>query len=177
MNQNLEIRRATLRDIPAMQTLEIDAARLYGTRAGYDFCTRLPSRSRGEHRRVQKHGAAWLAQCGSEAIGFLLALPVDGRAHVLEAATAYSHQGKGIGRLLFATFHTWAAEAGFSAATLTTYRDIPWNAPIYERMGYRIITIDTQRPELGAIQAEEAASGFARAPRVAMEKPLRLERG
>ena len=173
MSERVHIRTASPTEIPIMQALELDAARLYGTLADYEFCTQLPPRSQAEHLRVQENGAAWLAGLDGEVVGFLLALPVDGRAHVLEAATEYRAQGKGIGRRLFAAFHAWAADIGYSEATLTTYRDVPWNAPFYERIGYQIITVDTRRPELMAIRAEEAATGFERAPRVAMEKPLR----
>ncbi len=173
MNEGVHIRTASLSDIPIMQSLEVDAARLYGTKPGYEFCTLLPPRQRAENVRVQENGSTWLAVLDGRVIGFLLALPVDGRAHVLEAATAYGSQGKGVGRRLFAKFHSWAVDIGYSEVTLTTYRDVPWNAPFYERIGYQIIVVDALRPELMAIRAEEAAGGFERAPRVAMEKPLR----
>ena len=173
MNESVKLRTASLSDVPIMQSLEVDAARRYGTMKDYEFCTQLPPRSRAEHIHVQEHGAAWLVGLGDKVIGFLLALPVDGRAHVLEVATEYGSQGKGFGRRLFAEFHSWAADIGYSEVTLTTYRDVPWNAPFYERMGYQIIAVDARRPELMTIRAEEAAAGFDRAPRVAMERPLR----
>lgn len=173
MSEGIYIQTASPSEIRIMQALELDAARLYGTLADYEFCVQLPPRTRAEHLRVQENGAAWLAGLDGEIVGFLLALPVDGRAHVLEAATQYRAQGKGIGRRLFAAFHAWAADTGYCEATLTTYRDVPWNAPFYERIGYQIITVDTRRPQLMAIRAEEAATGIERAPRVAMEKPLR----
>ncbi len=173
MNECVHIRTASLSEIPIMQSLEVDAARLYGTMAGYEFCTQLSPRSRAEHLRVQEKGAAWLAGLGGNVIGIFLALPVDGRAHVLEAATEYGSQRKGIGRRLFAEFHSWAANIGYSEVTLTTYHDVPWNTPFYERIGYQIISVDSRRPELMAIRAEEAAAGFERAPRVAMENSLR----
>ena len=173
MNESLKIRTASLSDIPVMQSLEVDAARLYGTMAGYEFCTRLPPRSQAEHARVQQDGIGLLVDHGDKVIGFLLAVPVDGRAHVLEVATEHGSQGKGFGRRLFDAFHQWAAEHGYSKTTLTTYRDVPWNAPFYERLSYQVIAVDARRPELMTIQAEEASAGFDRAPRVAMERSLR----
>lgn len=173
MDDVLRIRAALPSEISSMQSIEIRAARLYETVSGYEFCSQLPPRSRAEHMRILENGAAWVAVIGDKVVGFLLTLPVDGRAHVLEAATDYDSQRKGIGRHLFAEFHAWAADAGFSAATLTTYRDVPWNAPFYARIGYKIIAVDAERPQLMAVQAEEASAGFAREPRVAMEKLLR----
>ena len=175
LNEVLRIRAALPSEISAMQSIEVHAARLYGTVAGYEFCTQLQPRSEAEHMRVQEEGAAWVAVLDDKVVGFLLTLPVDGYAHVLEVATDYDFQGTGIGRRLFAEFHGWAADVGFSGATLTTYRDVSWNAPFYERIGYQTIAVDTRRPQLMAVQAEEASAGFARAPRVAMEKLLRCQ--
>lgn len=52
------------------------------------------------------------------------------------------------------------------------YRDVPWNAPFYERVGYSIFEPDPSRTGLAAIQEEEARSGYAVKPRVAMRKVL-----
>ena len=56
--------------------------------------------------------------------------------------------------------------------TLTTYRDVPWNAPFYERLGDSVFKSGEDQPGLPALIEEEAASGFARAPRTAMQKTL-----
>ena len=71
----------------------------------YAFCTSLPHRSEQEHLHVQEKRAAWIVDLGSVPAGFLLAFPIDGWMHVLEAAIALDAQGKGIGRQLFAAFH------------------------------------------------------------------------
>ena len=56
--------------------------------------------------------------------------------------------------------------------TLTSYRDVPWNAPFYERLGYSVFESGEDRPGLAALIEEDAESGFARAPRTAMQKTL-----
>ena len=33
----------------------------------------------------------------------------------------------------------WAKGQGVPALTLTTYRDIPWNAPFYQRLGFAAV--------------------------------------
>ena len=67
-----------------------------------------------------------------------------------------------------------AAEArrrGLAHVTLTTFRDVPWNAPYYERCGFR--TLD--EAELGAglrrVRAAEAVLGLDPALRVCMHRP------
>ena len=38
-------------------------------------------------------------------------------------------------------------------ATLTTFRDVPWDAPFYLRVGFDSITVDVSRPELAKLRA------------------------
>ena len=154
-----------------MQAVELDAARRYSGLAGYEFCAALPARDVEEHMAVQRDGAALIAVLPAGIVGFLLLLPVDRGTHILEAAVAMEHQRYGIGRSLFERAEQWAGSHS-REITLTTYRDVPWNAPLYGRMGYQAFTVDGTRPQLQALIAEEAASGFARQARVAMRKSL-----
>jgi hypothetical protein len=58
------------------------------------------------------------------------------------------------------------------ALTLTAFRDVPWNAPYYERLGFVIVEPPDQGPELAALVRREAATIPSNAPRVAMRRPL-----
>ena len=65
----------------------------------------------------------------------------------------------------------WARSGHFGAITLTTFRDVPWNGPFYESLGF--VAMDTLTPELSAIREHERSIGdddFG--PRVAMRLPL-----
>lgn len=166
------VRPARHDEVAVLQKLELDAARLYGVLPETAFCLDLPGRDEDEHEQVRRRGAALVAEVAGTVVGFALALPVDGRAHLLELAVARARQGRGHGRLLLAAFEGWGRTAGLAEATLTTFRDVPWNAPFYERLGYRMFEVGPDRPELLAIREEERAAGFDRAPRVAMRKPL-----
>lgn len=63
---------------------------------------------------------------------------------------------------------TRAREDGLTALTLTTFTDVPWNAPYYARLGFRALSESELTPGLRRIRAEEAAHGLARWPRVCM---------
>jgi hypothetical protein len=65
-----------------------------------------------------------------------------------------------------------AAADGRAAITLTTFRDVPWNAPYYERLGFTVVEPADQGPELAALVAEEAERIPGEAPRVAMRRAL-----
>jgi len=57
-----------------------------------------------------------------------------------------SHGRRGIGRLLVFTVRRWAEDAGHAGVTLSTLREIPWNAPFYERCGFREVGADPEHP-------------------------------
>ena len=66
-----------------------------------------------------------------------------------------------------------AHKAGLTEITLTTFRDVPWNAPYYERLGYWVFEPEDGRSGLAAIRADDAESSFAVKHRVAMGRVLR----
>ncbi|KAH7388641.1 hypothetical protein BKA66DRAFT_55064 [Pyrenochaeta sp. MPI-SDFR-AT-0127] len=49
---------------------------------------------------------------------------------------------KGLGKSLIQHIEIWAAAEGFKALDLTTFADVPFNRPYYERLGYRVLTPD-----------------------------------
>jgi N-acetylglutamate synthase-like GNAT family acetyltransferase len=53
---------------------------------------------------------------------------------------------KRIGRQLIACVADHARTLGLTSLTLTTFRDVPWNAPFYARLGFEYIAELT--PEL-----------------------------
>lgn len=66
--------------------------------------------------------------------GYLLAEPVDGALHIEQVSVHPDHARRGIGRALIEHL---AAGTDAPALTLTTFADVPWNAPYYARCGFR----------------------------------------
>ena len=116
--------------------------------------------------------AALVLAAGDPPVGFACVDLVDGAAHLWQLSVHPSAGRRGLGTALVAAVCEWAAAQGLGAVTLTTFRDVPWNAPFYRRIGFR--ELDDLTPGLSAIRAHEAAIGdddFG--PRVAMRKELR----
>lgn len=67
---------------------------------------------------------------------------------------------------------TWAGEAGMPAVTLTTFSDVPWNAPLYRQLGFRVLRDEEIGPGLRAVRDEETAHGLDPARRVCMRMDL-----
>ena len=115
--------------------------------------------------------AGWRETAGGERAGFLVAEIADGRAHLSEVSVRRAAQGLGIGRALVATFLDWARAEGFAEATLTTFRDLHFNAPFYATLGFREVLDLTNRPQLTTLRRNERDLDRL-APRVAMALTL-----
>jgi N-acetylglutamate synthase-like GNAT family acetyltransferase len=79
-------------------------------------------------------------------------------------------QGRGIGRALVETVEAWAVERELGGVTLTTFRDVEWNRPLYEHLGFSVLDQDQLTEGLVEICREEALRGVDRSPRVVMFK-------
>jgi hypothetical protein len=65
-----------------------------------------------------------------------------------------------------------AATGDIGALTLTTFAQVPWNAPYYARCGFRVLDEAELTPGLRAIRHREAGLGLDRWPRVCMRRDL-----
>ena len=120
-----------------------------------------------------RENRAWVAVDGaSEIVGYVLVEDVDGAAHVEQVSVRRSLQGRGIGRMLLGRVEDWAEATGRSALTLTTFSDVPWNEPLYEHLGFRLLHAEEVGPELAAVMSNEAAHGLDPARRVVMRRYL-----
>lgn len=172
MNEAFTLRPATSADIDAMRAAEQRAGEIFRP-IGYDFCADGQNRDVDEHERVIAAGVTYLAQAPSgEVIAFAMFEPMDGEVHLVEIDVVPEHQKNGLARRLIALGEIWALAKGFDAMTLTTYRDVPWNAPFYRRLGFIDFAPGPPRKGLLETIAKEAAWGFAFRPRIAMRKQL-----
>ena len=123
--------------------------------------------------RYGRDGRSWVAVDLTEVpIGYMLVDEVDGCAHVEQMSVRPDHQGSGVGRALLERVCVWAAESDLVAITLTTFTDVPWNAPLHRHLGFRALGEDEVGPELRAVRDDETAHGLDPAARVCMRREL-----
>ena len=97
--------------------------------------------------------------------------PFGRELHVYEFSVHPDWQGRGIGTALLRACQIDARNCGFTAVTLTTFEQVPWNAPFYRRMGFRDVDpVEHQR--LARELANDAAHGFPAGSRVAMASKI-----
>lgn len=109
-----------------------------------------------------------VAVIGDATVGYAWWSVVDAEAHLEQVSIIGAVAGHGVGRRLIDWTQAEARRAGLLAMTLTTFRDIPWNGPLYERYGFVPLDEAQLPPELAARRASERDNGLDVAPRVAM---------
>ncbi|WP_020554079.1 GNAT family N-acetyltransferase [Embleya scabrispora] len=102
------------------------------------------------------------------ALGYVIWDLVDGAAHIEQVSVHPDGARRGLGRALIDRVQ---ADSGL-ALTLTTFRDVAWNAPYYARIGFGVLDAAEVTPGLVAIRAHEAAIGLDRWPRVCMRRSV-----
>jgi GNAT superfamily N-acetyltransferase len=116
-------------------------------------------------------GRAWVVTDDADVpVAYVVVDVLDGNAHVEQVSVDPGHAGRRLGNRLVDHVVQWARDEGFPAVTLTTFRDVPWNRPYYERCGFVVLDPADMGPELAARVDEEAVHGLDPALRVCMRR-------
>ncbi|WP_152083336.1 GNAT family N-acetyltransferase [Enterobacter oligotrophicus] len=166
----LNFRLTTDKDIAALPAIERAAGQRFSEWPALAWLADSPVISVGEHRRYAEKGMSWLALAEEKPVGFILAEVHPSSLFIVELSVHLDWQGKGAGRQLISCVADTARTLGLTSLTLTTFRDVPWNAPFYARLGFEMIAVLT--PELHQKREEETAHGLAYESRCAMRLPL-----
>ncbi|MGW7438474.1 GNAT family N-acetyltransferase [Streptomyces sp. NPDC054849] len=127
----------------------------------------------GELDAYRQAGLAWVSVDEADVpVAYLIADRVDGNLHVEQVSVHPDHARRGIGRSLLEHLAELALREGVPALTLTTFTEVPWNAPYYARCGFLLLDDAALTPGLREIRAHEAAHGLDRWPRACMRREL-----
>jgi GNAT superfamily N-acetyltransferase len=152
-------------DLPVLRDIERAAGRVFADWGMPEIAADEPL-SIAELDTYRRGGHAWVAATEAAPVAYLVATPVDGNLHIEQVSVHPDHAHRGVGRRLIDT----ANSAGRPALTLTTFRDLPWNAPYYARLGFHVVGLDAHPPGLREIRRREADHGLDRWPRVTMRR-------
>jgi ribosomal protein S18 acetylase RimI-like enzyme len=162
------IRNARPDDLPHMRELEWAAGEAFRN-LGMSAVADDEPPTLDELAGFQEDGRAWVVtDAADKPVAYLLLDVVDGNAHIEQVSVDPTYARRGLGRALLDTAGVWADQHGLVALTLMTYVEVPWNAPYYRRLGFRVLADDRITSGLRRIREQEAARGLARWPRVTM---------
>lgn len=118
-------------------------------------------------------GFLWVAADGKDQVLAFLAAEI--RAEMLFIIQLSVHpkgQRRGLGAALIAHAANVARQHQLYAISLTTFRDVPWNGPYYQRLGFEMVPDAEQDVRFSRQLAQERLAGMAIWPRCAMIMPL-----
>lgn len=158
-------------ELERLRAIEVAAGALFAGIGMDDIAAHEPA-STDELDRYRIDGRAFCCEVDGVVAGYALVDVVDGAGHLEQLSVDPAFGRRGLGRALVEHVCAWARRSGFDSVTLTTFRDVPWNAPYYARLGFVVLEADGLGPELRRLVAEEAAHGLDPAARVCMHRPL-----
>ena len=168
----MHIRAAGVEELPALHDIERAAGQCFHDVGMPEIAEDEPL-ALDELIRDQRAGRIWVAVDGTnQPVAYLVAEVVDGNLHVEQVSVHPDSARRGVGRSLLEHVAERARAEGIPALTLTTFVQVPWNAPYYVRCGFRDLDETELTPGLRVIRRREAAHGLDRWPRVCMRRDL-----
>ncbi|MFD7229174.1 GNAT family N-acetyltransferase [Streptomyces sp. NPDC059881] len=166
----MHIRSVRIDELPALQDIERAAGQCFRDIGMPEIADDEPL-TLGELARYRHAGLAWVAANDADtSVAYLIADRVDGNLHVEQVSVHPDSARRGIGRLLLDHLAAQARSERVPALTLTTFTEVPWNAPYYARLGFRLLDDNVHTPGLREIRRREAAHGLDRWSRACMRR-------
>ena len=129
--------------MPQLPAIERQAATLFLDRladTGLTQATLAQVSSLEVLETAARSGRLWVASTLTGVpVGFAVVLDVGGYAHIDELSVSPVHARRGVGSAILSAVCDWASQANRRGVTLSTFRDVPWNAPFYGRRGFRSV--------------------------------------
>lgn len=167
------IRLAREGDIAALQHAERAAAEMF---RGLDLISFGPEGAQVTpapyHRQTIRDGLAFAAIVNDVPIGFAIGAKFPDSFYLAELSVDPAHGRQGIGRALVQRFIDEARTRRGRAVTLSTFRDVAWNAPFYASMGFHEIDRELHTDWMRQYERAQTDNGLDIAKRCFMRLPL-----
>lgn len=160
-------------DAAALPDIEQSAGEAYRDIAELAWIADDDNQTVERYEQLISQDTSWVA-IGHDGrpVAFLSAEILDDTLHVWELAVRLDWQRKGIGRALLEEAIADANRRGLIALSLTTFRDVIWNAPFYQKLGFRILEDAEVGERLRGVLRCEVALGMPESRRCAMRLDL-----
>lgn len=169
----LVIRRTQTADAPLLPNIERSAGEAFRAVDSLAWLADGEDHPAATHLAHIEAETSWVA-VDEVPIGFLIGDVAGDTFHIVELSVRLDRQRSGIGSALLTHVIDWARAQGLRAVTLTTFRDVAWNAPFYRRIGFREIAwLDLARHASRWLE-REAALGLPKERRCAMRLDLQI---
>lgn len=167
-----QIRLARSGDLAYLPTIEQRASELFSGTVN-DIVASLDCIPIDFLRKHQEKGLVWVAcTAQDQPVGFAVVTMVDSNSHLEELSVDPVHGQRGLGTRLVESVCEWAKTAGFHRITLSTFRDVSWNAPFYEKLGFTEFPDEMYGEEMRKLRNVEKEKGLDISARLIMMRAL-----
>lgn len=170
----MKISPTTLDDLVFLADIEVSAAQRFLNVPELAWLAGAPVQTAAQHEALIQEGYHWVARNHDGLpVGFLNAQRFDDALHIWEMSVHADYQGRGLGRALMEHAIKQAQSIPVGTLSLTTFRDVTWNAPFYARLGFKVLDTRAMPQRLKDVLAAEGAHGLPTERRCAMVLDLR----
>ena len=163
------IRVAEPEDYPALQHIEVRAGELFVEVGMPEIAAHPP----GELDELAGAEALLVAEDDDgRLVGYAWIDLLDGATYLEQLSVLPEAGRQGVGTALLDAVAAWARARGDHAITLTTFRDVPFNGPLYERRGFTHVPEAEWTDAERAVIAAQASMGMDPASRTVMRRPV-----
>lgn len=169
---NLKFRFAAPHDASAIRTIEFEAGQRFVSVGMVGIADAPPMEVEIVNRKIAAQHIVVAVDAGETCVGFVMFEPQPTRFYVQELDVLTSHAGQRIGAALLEQVAQLARAHQVTQLTLSTFREVPWNAPYYRRLGFRDIEEAELDAALIARRDAHSARGLDESKRVFMRRDL-----
>ncbi|HIW92232.1 MAG TPA: GNAT family N-acetyltransferase [Candidatus Corynebacterium avicola] len=165
------MRTAILDDVEEIRSLERRAGAPFRD-VGLDAIADDDPPDVGELSAAVGDGAVFVVDAPARLAAWLWLGRADGDLLIEQVSVDPANRGRRTGTRLVEYAVTLAREAGLPGVCLTTFSEVPWNAPLYRRLGFVELAPAELGDDLRRIRDAETAAGLDISPRIAMRRPV-----
>jgi GNAT superfamily N-acetyltransferase len=166
----LKLRPARPTELDTLRAIDDESGPMYAA-AGvdlscFDFSHPFVQDEQTRWIRALADGRAHVATLAGEVVGFSVLDTLDGAPYLDQLSVRTAFMRRGIGTSLLS--HALRVSEAAGALWLTTYAHLAWNAPYYERAGFRLVADEACGADIREVLQKQRAVMPAPELRIAM---------
>ncbi|RDK01065.1 GNAT family N-acetyltransferase [Paraburkholderia lacunae] len=170
--RTVTFRFAALHDAESIRSIEYEAGLRFASVGMAGIADAPPMEMTLVNRKIDAQQIVVAVAAGETCVGFVMFEPQPTRFYVQELDVLTAYAGQRIGAALVEQVAQLARAQQVMQLTLSTFREVPWNAPYYRRLGFRDIEEAELDAALIARRDAHIARGLDESKRVFMRRDL-----
>ena len=171
-SSDIAFRFAAPDDAETVRTIEFDAGLRFASVGMAGIADAPPMSLALVERKIAAREILVAVDRDGTCAGFVMFEPQPARIYVQELDVLTSHAGRRIGAALIDEVAQLARSRRLMQLILSTYREVPWNAPYYRRLGFSDIEEADLDAALIARREAHIARGLDESKRLFMRRDL-----